>query len=88
MENTTSRNSIILRNIKSPYIEQAIIILKNGNYETISDDIVTEAQKIIDKFIIQRKRESKIRSVVSKILRITAVMSAISAVFISLYILL
>ena len=64
MENTSSRNSIILKNISSPYIEQAIFILKKE--AEFEDDIVTEAQKIIDNFIKRRRKKSKVNKYIKK----------------------
>lgn len=57
----TLRNIIILNNLNSNEIEQAIIILKknkgkNYNAET---DVVSEAQKIIDDFIIRNRRQRR-----------------------------
>ena len=65
MENTTSRNSIILRNISSPYIEQAIFILKKE--AEFEDDIVTEAQKIVNNFIKRRQKKKKINRYLKKV---------------------
>ena len=59
MENKTSRNSIILKNLNSPFIEQAIFILKKGNDDDcFGDDVVDEAQKIIDNFIKRRHKNN------------------------------
>lgn len=57
----TTRNIIILNNLNSDDIEQAIIILKNHNKNNYSANagIVSEAQKIIDDFILKNKRRSK-----------------------------
>ena len=61
MENRLSRSSIILKNLNSPYFEQAIFILKKeGDADGLCEDIVDEAQKIIDSFI-RRKAKRKLR---------------------------
>ena len=65
MENTTSRNSIILRNIRSPYIEQAIFILKKE--AEFEDDIITEAEKIINNFIARRQKKGKLKRYIKKL---------------------
>lgn len=59
MESKTTRNTVILKNLNSPFIEQAIFILKNGTDESFGDDIVDEAQKIIDTFIKRRRSSNK-----------------------------
>ena len=75
----TLRNIIILNNLNSNEIEQAIIILKknkgkNYNAET---DVVSEAQKIIDDFIIRNRRQRRrIREV-----RSALVLMPVAAIF-------
>ncbi len=59
MESKTTRNTVILKNLNSPFIEQAIFILRNGTDEAFGDDIVDEAQKIIDNFIKRRRRSNQ-----------------------------
>lgn len=56
----TTRNIIILNNLGSENIEQAIIILKNKSKLCApQEDIVFEAQKVIDDFIAKNKRQAR-----------------------------
>ena len=56
----TTRNIIILNNLNSENIEQAIIILKNKSKLCAQqEDIVFEAQKVIDDFIAKNKRQAR-----------------------------
>ena len=49
MKNTT-KQVVILDNFASPYIHQAILILKNYNPE-IEDKIVEEAERIVSEYL-------------------------------------
>lgn len=56
----TTRNIIILNNLNSENIEQAIIILKNkGTGFSPGNDIVEEAQQIIDSYIRKNRRQAR-----------------------------
>lgn len=56
----TTRNIIILNNLNSENIEQAIIILKNkGISFSPGNDIVEEAQQIIDSYIKKNRRQAR-----------------------------
>jgi len=48
-----ARNAIIIDNIKSETIEQAIIILKNYDGLASKKDIIEEANEIITKYVRQ-----------------------------------
>ncbi len=50
-----SRQVVVIRDVKSEFIEQAILIVKSDmpqkEYYKESDDIVKEAQKIINEYV-------------------------------------
>lgn len=50
-----SRQVVVIRDVKSDFIEQAILIVKSDvpqkEYYKESDDIVKEAQKIINEYV-------------------------------------
>ena len=60
-----SRQVVVIRDVKSDYIEQAILIVKSDmpqkEYYKESDDIVKEAQKIINEYVtgIHRTKQSR-----------------------------
>ena len=75
----TLRNIIILNNLNSNEIEQAIIILKKNKGENYNaeTDVVAEAQKIIDDFIARNRRQKRrIREV-----RSALVLAPVAAIF-------
>ena len=60
-----SRNVIVVKNINSSYVEQAILILKketdSKEYYGSGENIVLEAQRIIDQYVQnqQNRKQSK-----------------------------
>lgn len=71
IENT--KRVVIIKDIKSHYVEEAILILRknikdvpefgivNPSEKMESDSLVKEAQRIIDEYIINCKKSAKIR---------------------------
>lgn len=86
MENKASRNSIILKNLNSPYFEQAIFIMKRSGDEMVyCDDIVSEAQRIVDSFIKQRARKKlRTRRFRAALFALPVCFAAAAAVFVIL----
>ncbi len=80
MKTTAARNVIILKNLNSPEIEQAVFILKKGwNDDMLMErDIVIEAQRIIDDFISKRKKMRKKGSGTKAVLILTPIFAAIT----------
>lgn len=63
MKNST-KQVVILDNFSSPYIHQAILILKDYD-PALEDKVIEEAEKIVSKFlnrphIIEKRRKRKI----------------------------
>ena len=82
MENTTSRNSIILRNINSAYFEQAIFILKKGETcDEVFDDIISEAQKIVDNFIRRKQRQKRNNRIKNTLITIAFAIAVLTVLF-------
>lgn len=82
----TTRNIIILNNLGSENIEQAIIILKNKSKLCApQEDIVFEAQKVIDDFISKNKRQARRIREVRSILVLLPVIGFLGLVMIFLF---
>lgn len=82
----TTRNIIILNNLGSENIEQAIIILKNKSKLCApQEDIVFEAQKVIDDFIAKNKRQARRIREVRSILVLLPVIGFLGLVMVFLF---
>lgn len=96
MNTKSSKRVVIINNLKSANIEQAIFILRgNEPYEEVNTSLIMEAQQIIDNYIkrIEKprqeefyrleksKKESKRKGVKSKIFGLAAALFS-AAVFI------
>ena len=82
----TTRNIIILNNLGSENIEQAIIILKNKSKLCApQEDIVFEAQKVIDDFMAKNKRQARRIREVRSILVLLPVIGFLGLVMVFLF---
>ncbi|MBE7031482.1 MAG: hypothetical protein E7401_00795 [Ruminococcaceae bacterium] len=90
MTDKKSRRVVIINNIKSDNIDQAIFILKNNRAEghhRIKTTIVQEAQDIINSYVRQVdmiRAESPNRRKKQRALRFTATLSVLSVICIGL----
>lgn len=55
VKDNKTRKVVILRNINSPSIDQAILVLKDGFKGNCNSAVITEAEKIIDDYLYLNK---------------------------------
>ena len=50
-----AKRVVVLKNLKSSTIDQAILVIKDGCTKENKNDIISEAEKIIDGFVYKEK---------------------------------
>lgn len=61
MKNST-RQVVILDNFSSPYIHQAILILKDYN-PSLEDKVIEEAERVVSRYLSHPQTHAKIRNI-------------------------
>ena len=61
MKNST-RQVVILDNFSSPYIHQAILILKDYN-PSLEDKVIEEAERVVSRYLSHPQTNSKIKHI-------------------------
>jgi hypothetical protein len=80
-----TKQVIILNNFTSPYIHQAIIVLKDYN-PALEDQVLRDAEKIVSKYLenVKKNEQFPVRSHKSKLKRL-AVTSALVVLIIAAF---
>lgn len=86
-QNNNPRKVVILSNIDSPSIEQAILVLKKGFKGSCDKNVIKEAEKIIDDYVYSKKyncnpiKDKASKKNIDTMLNIGLIISAIGVVF-------